>query len=107
MLSQRPVYYRHPYAQPGYVLRFFYGRERLDSLKIFYSDHFVLPLPEGHRFPMAKYSMLRKRIAQANICRPGEMHVPRAVSDGEILRAHEETCLRSVVDGTLTEEQMR
>ncbi|MEY3076990.1 MAG: hypothetical protein RI892_48, partial [Pseudomonadota bacterium] len=23
-------------------------------MKAFYSDHFVLPLPEGHRFPMAK-----------------------------------------------------
>jgi len=25
----------------------------------FYSDHFVLPLPAGHRFPMEKYAMLR------------------------------------------------
>ena len=29
----------------------------------YYADHFVLPLPEGHRFPMAKYRMLRDRIA--------------------------------------------
>ena len=28
-------------------------------MKVFYSDHFVLPLPEGHRFPMVKYSMLQ------------------------------------------------
>ena len=30
----------------------------------YYADHFVLPLPDGHRFPMAKYRMLRDRIAQ-------------------------------------------
>ena len=34
-------------------------------MKAFYSDHFVLPLPEGHRFPMAKYSMLRNKMAAA------------------------------------------
>ena len=31
-------------------------------MKVFYSDHFVLPLPEGHRFPMTKYSLLRERV---------------------------------------------
>jgi acetoin utilization deacetylase AcuC-like enzyme len=29
-------------------------------VRAFYSDHFVLPLPEGHKFPMAKYSRLRE-----------------------------------------------
>ena len=85
----------------------FYGPGRLESLKVFYSDHFVLPLPEGHRFPMAKYSMLRERVAAANICSDNEMRVPRAVSDEEVLRAHEESYLRRVVDGTLTEKEMR
>ena len=30
-------------------------------MKVIYSDHFVLP--EGHRFPRVKYSMLRERAA--------------------------------------------
>ena len=76
-------------------------------MKVFYSDTFVLPLPEGHRFPMAKYSMLRERVARANICCPGEMRVPRAVTDKEILGAHEEGYLRRVVDGSLTEKEVR
>jgi len=25
-----------------------------DGLLAFYADHFVVPLPEGHRFPMTK-----------------------------------------------------
>lgn len=28
----------------------------------FYADHFVLPLPPGHRFPMDKYRRLRERV---------------------------------------------
>ncbi len=76
-------------------------------MKVFYSDHFVLPLPEGHRFPMVKYSMLRERVEAAGICEPGEMRVPRAVSDEEILRAHERDYLLRVVDGTLTAKEMR
>jgi acetoin utilization deacetylase AcuC-like enzyme len=49
-------------------------------VKVFYSDQFVLPLPEGHRFPMKKYSMLRERVAAAGICGPGEIRVPEPVT---------------------------
>ena len=33
-------------------------------MKAFYSDTFVLPLPEQHRFPMAKYRLLRERLVE-------------------------------------------
>ena len=35
-------------------------------MQAFYCDQFVLPLPEGHRFPMAKYRMLRDILAARN-----------------------------------------
>jgi acetoin utilization deacetylase AcuC-like enzyme len=76
-------------------------------MKVFYSDHFVLPLPEGHRFPMAKYSMLRERVARDGICGPGELLTPRAVTDQEILRAHAPDYLKRVASGTLTDKEMR
>ncbi len=76
-------------------------------MKVFYSDHFVLPLPEGHRFPMVKYSMLRESVAASGVCAPGEMRVPRPVSDEEILRAHERGYLRRVVGGTITQKEMQ
>jgi acetoin utilization deacetylase AcuC-like enzyme len=74
-------------------------------MKVFYSDQFVLPLPEGHRFPMKKYSMLRERVA--GICEKGEMCVPHAVTDKEILRAHDGGYLEKVVSGGLTALEMR
>ena len=76
-------------------------------MKVFYSDKFVLPLPEGHRFPMKKYSMLRERVERAGICGPGELLLPHAVTDEEILRAHDPAYLEKVVTGTLTKQEIR
>jgi hypothetical protein len=53
-------------------------------MKAFYSDHFVLPLPEGHRFPMAKYSMLRNKMTTA--IQEVQMLEAPAASDGELAR---------------------
>jgi acetoin utilization deacetylase AcuC-like enzyme len=77
------------------------------AVKVFYSDHFVLPLPDGHRFPMVKYSMLRERVAESGICGPDELRVAEPVSDEEILRAHHPDYLKRVVSGTLTEKEVR
>jgi acetoin utilization deacetylase AcuC-like enzyme len=76
-------------------------------MKVFYSDHFVLPLPEGHRFPTVKYSMLRERVARDRICDPGELLTPRAVTDEEILRAHAPDYMKRVASGTLTKKEVR
>ena len=76
-------------------------------MKVFYSDQFVLPLPDDHRFPMVKYSMLRERVAEAGIAEDGELRVPRAVTDGEILRAHGASYLRRVVNGELDRKEVR
>ena len=76
-------------------------------MKVFYSDQFVLPLPEGHRFPMKKYSMLRERVDEAGISGPGEMRVPHAVTDEEVLRAHDASYLEKVVSGTLDKQEVR
>ena len=55
----------------------------------YYADHFVLPLPEGHRFPMRKYSRLRDRLTQEL---PGVvMREAPAASDGELALVHTPT----------------
>ncbi len=47
-------------------------------LKGFYCDHFVLPLPEGHRFPMQKYRLLREQVVERGLVEPGDLIVPEA-----------------------------
>jgi acetoin utilization deacetylase AcuC-like enzyme len=54
-------------------------------VKVYSNDLFVLPLPDGHRFPMEKYRMLRERVQGR---RDIEICQPPAASDEELLLAH-------------------
>ncbi len=109
MLSQGTVrfYERARRIPPPNVLASVHESKVSRALKVFYSDRFVLPLPEGHKFPMVKYSMLRERVEESGICGPGELRTPRAVTDEEILRAHAPAYLKNVIAGTLTRQEVR
>jgi acetoin utilization deacetylase AcuC-like enzyme len=72
--------------------------------RCFYSDHFVLPLPEGHRFPMAKYRLLRERVAA--FAPHALVEAPRA-SDAELLLAHDPGYIARMSDGGLSSEEIR
>lgn len=76
-------------------------------MKLFYADHFVLPLAEGHRFPMEKYSRLRARLMDSGLFCAEDFHVPAAASDTEILRAHDAAYLQRMVRGSLDKEEIR
>ncbi len=65
----------------------------------YYADQFVLPLPEGHRFPMAKYRMLRDRIAQHLPTVALEVALP--ASDAELALAHSPNYIEAIAAGTL------
>ncbi len=65
----------------------------------YYADQFVLPLPEGHRFPMAKYRMLRDRISQHLPAVALEVAWP--ASDNELALAHSADYIAAVSAGTL------
>jgi acetoin utilization deacetylase AcuC-like enzyme len=75
-------------------------------MRIFYSDHFVLPLPPGHRFPMSKYARLRERVLHSADFGPN-CAVPAAATDAEILRAHDAAYLQRVAAGTLSAAEQR
>ncbi|RZT93740.1 histone deacetylase family protein [Rivibacter subsaxonicus] len=71
----------------------------------FYSDQFVLPLPAGHRFPMAKYRLLRDAIL-------AELHDVRLTqaplaSEGELALAHGPSYVGDVIEGRLSAAQQR
>jgi acetoin utilization deacetylase AcuC-like enzyme len=73
-------------------------------MKAFYCDHFVLPLPEGHRFPMRKYALLRERVGQDPRVR---LRVPEGAPDEALLRVHTAGYLEAVVSGSLPREGQR
>jgi acetoin utilization deacetylase AcuC-like enzyme len=70
-------------------------------VKAFYSDHFVLPLPEGHRFPMAKYSKLRERILAQGIVSAGDLHEAPLASWDDLRLVHSEAYVEAVANGTV------
>lgn len=75
-------------------------------MKAYYNDIFVLPLPEGHRFPMSKYRLLRERIITEKILPEENLLIPDAASDEQILRCHTEEYLGKVKTGTLTRQEI-
>ncbi|MDO9145243.1 histone deacetylase [Rhodoferax sp.] len=74
-------------------------------MQAFYSDHFVLPLPPGHRFPMAKYAMLREAITQ-QLPAVSLLEAPVA-SDGQLALVHTPDYIDSLVSGQISAAAMR
>jgi acetoin utilization deacetylase AcuC-like enzyme len=71
---------------------------------IYATDHFVLPLPPGHRFPMAKYARLRERVTAIT---PDRIREPPAATNEELARADDPAYVEAVTTGTLDERAMR
>ena len=73
-------------------------------MKIYYCDHHEIPLPEGHKFPMRKYRLLRNRLATE----PGITLEPAPAADVEtICLAHDRDYVESFVAGTVDPRAMR
>jgi acetoin utilization deacetylase AcuC-like enzyme len=76
-------------------------------MKAFYSDHFVLPLPEGHRFPMAKYARLRARVVAEGIVAPEALVEAPAATWEDLRLVHADGYVDAVATGTLPPELQR
>jgi acetoin utilization deacetylase AcuC-like enzyme len=74
-------------------------------MRAFYADHFVLPLPEGHRFPMGKYERLRHRVAAD--CQGITLAEALPASDGELALAHTPRYVHAVSEGHLSAAEQR
>ena len=76
-------------------------------LELFYSDNFELPLPEKHRFPMAKYRLLRERLAVCEFAEQLRLDNPPAAADEQLLLVHTAEYLDRVVTGQLSDLEIR
>src|SRR5690606_11878892 len=77
------------------------------ALHLYYTDHFELPLPAGHRFPMSKYRRLRQAVV-ADAAHQGDLLlVPPAASDEQLATSHDWNYIRRVAAGGLTAAEIR
>ncbi|MGE5278716.1 MAG: histone deacetylase [Acidobacteriota bacterium] len=76
-------------------------------MNVFFTDVFVLPLPEGHRFPIDKYALLRQRVAGSGLLAAGQLRIPMPATDEDLGRAHDREYVRRVYEGKLTSAEIR
>ncbi len=76
-------------------------------ISLFWSPKFVLPLPEGHPFPMIKYQLVRQQLIETSIVGEDSFIEPQPI-DIEILRlVHSVNYLERLFSGTQTEAEIR
>lgn len=67
----------------------------------------MIELPEGHRFPMQKYRMVREGLLAENLFTPDELSEPELPSRETMLLAHTSRYLTAVCEGTLERKEVR
>ena len=76
-------------------------------MRVFYSDHYTIELPEGHRFPMRKYRLLRQALVEQGIIDTSQLHAPELASREDVLLAHTQRYVDGVMTGTLERLEQR
>ena len=71
---------------------------------LFYTDQYVIPLPEGHRFPITKYKLTRELLEPLERFR----FEPASLADRETIElAHDPAYVTAFLEGTLSPQAMR
>jgi acetoin utilization deacetylase AcuC-like enzyme len=76
-------------------------------LHLWSSARYVIPLPEGHRFPIAKYALLRERVLAEGIAPAERVHEPERIDLESLLLVHTPEYVAGLSEGTLGEAAMR
>ncbi|NDC62428.1 MAG: histone deacetylase [Planctomycetia bacterium] len=77
-------------------------------MRVFPCDRHRVPLPAGHRFPMEKYALLRRRLERHAAAGAAlEFVEPHAATDDELRRVHDAGYLGRVMAGTLSPAEVR
>lgn len=74
------------------------------SRRVFYTDHYPLPLPEGHRFPIQKYRLIREALDWDGLFE----FAPAPLAKPEVITlAHDAEYVERFIRGELSAQTMR
>ena len=76
-------------------------------LKIFHSDRFVPQLPEGHRFPIIKYQLIREQLLYEGTVEERDLEESTPCEEKNILAIHDADYWESMKTLSLTPRQIR
>ncbi|NKI30866.1 histone deacetylase family protein [Croceivirga thetidis] len=76
-------------------------------LKIAYHPIYKHPLPEGHRFPMAKYDLLPQQLLHEGTCETDNFFEPTYPDNASVLKAHEENYFENLTQLNLKPSEVR
>ena len=76
-------------------------------LKVAYSEIFRYSVPEKHRFPMQKYTMIPERLVAEGTITSGNFFAPQRLSESEILTTHTYEYWYKLKTQTLTRKEAR
>lgn len=76
-------------------------------MKVYFSDHYTLELPDKHRFPMGKYRQLRDYLLEHKIINPSDLFESPLASDEQLCLAHDPKYIASMKDGSLDKSIVR
>jgi acetoin utilization deacetylase AcuC-like enzyme len=71
------------------------------------SAKYTFPLPSGHRFPIAKYALLRERVLSEGIVSLEHLHDPARISRDDLLLVHTVDYVDRFTRGQLTRDEER
>ncbi len=77
------------------------------TLTVWSSSRYTFPLPEGHRFPVAKYAMLREAVIAEGIVPAERVLDPPRASDDALALVHAPEYVRRFRDGALDAAELR
>ena len=71
-------------------------------MKVYYSDQYTIPLPDGHRFPISKYKMLRDYLLEHQIINHSQLFESPLASDEVLQLAHTPEYVAGMRDGSVS-----
>jgi acetoin utilization deacetylase AcuC-like enzyme len=77
------------------------------SLTVWSSSRYVFPLPAGHRFPVAKYALLRDRVVGDGLVAPERVRDPQRAARDDLLRVHTADYVERFANGSLDVGEVR
>ena len=76
-------------------------------LKIAFDKKYVLPLPEGHRFPMLKYELITDQLLYEGLVSRDQFFSPKKIKEKWVEKAHDRNYIHNLKSLSLTKSEIR